>query len=215
MTQTIDLITKLSNEAKAIKPMIKPIKWVSYLLLICGIYAIIAQTFLGLRPDLALQFMRPLFTAEIFLIFFLFLASIIAATLNIYPDLYQKSRLIKLPYVFFLLLASLLIFQIFIPDSSPELIYPEIPHKMICSACITFLSFIPAILIFIILKKGATIRPLQAGLFSVLASSSLGCLILRLSEANDSLSHILIWHYIPMVVLALIGTLIGKLLLKW
>jgi hypothetical protein len=159
--------------------------------------------------------MRPLFTAEITLIFLLFLTSLISASLNIYPDLYQRSQLIKLPYAVFLALIFLFIFQIFIPDNSESLIYPDIPHKIICSACITFLSFIPAILIFIILKKGASTKPFQAGLFTVMAASSLGCLILRLSEDNDHLSHILIWHYSPMVFLALIGTIIGKLLLKW
>ncbi|MFT7087082.1 MAG: hypothetical protein ACJAZX_000509 [Rickettsiales bacterium] len=214
MMQTIDLITKLSNEAKPVKPMISPVKWVAFLLVICAIYASAAQIFLGIRADLATQFMRPLFAAEISLISLLFVSSIISATLNIYPDLYQKLRLTKLPYIILLLLSSLLIFQIFIPDSSSSLKYPD-DHKIMCSACIALLSFIPAILIFVILKKGAATRPFQAGLFAVLAASSLGSLIFRLFEDNDSISHILTWHYLPMIFLALIGTLIGKLLLKW
>ncbi len=96
---------------------------------------------------------------------------------------------------------------------------PSIPtgafHKIECTICIMFVAIIPAILIFTILKKGATIKPLQAGSFTVLAASSLGYLILRFSEANDAISHLLIWHYLPMICFAILGAVIGKFFLKW
>ena len=215
MNSTIDLIAKLSSEAKPIKPMIKPKQWLVRLLLILGIYGIATQTFLGLRPDLFIQFTRSLFAVEIILMLSLFLASIIAAVLNIYPDLYQKSFWLKIPYIIFLLILGFFISQIFMPISGLAVIPTGIFHKVECTICIIFVAVIPAMLIFTILKKGATIKPLQAGSFTVLAASSLGYLILRFSEANDAISHLLIWHYLPMICFAILGSVIGKFFLKW
>lgn len=215
MNSTIDLITKLSAEAKPIKPMLNPKQWIVRLLLILGVYGFTAQIFLGLRVDLALQFTRSLFTAEITLMLSLFITSIIAAVLNIYPDLYQKSFWLKIPYIIFLLILGFFISQIFMPISGLAVIPTGIFHKLECTICIMFVAVIPAILIFTILKKGATVRPLQAGSFTVLAASSLGYLILRFSEANDAISHLLIWHYLPMLCFAILGAVIGKFCLKW
>ncbi len=215
MNSTIDLITKLSSQAKPIKPMLNPKQWIFRLLLILGIYGIATQTFLGLRPDLFMQFTRPLFVVEIILMLSLLITSIIAAVLNIYPDLYQKSFWLKIPYVVFLLILGFFISQIFMPISGLAVIPTGIFHKVECTICIMFVAVIPALLIFTILKKGATIKPLQAGSFTVLAASSLGYLILRFSEANDTISHLLIWHYLPMFCFAAFGALIGKFLLKW
>jgi len=76
-------------------------------------------------------------------------------------------------------------------------------------------AIVPAALIFALLRKGASVRPLRAGSFAVLAASGLGCLTLRLSEANDSLVHLVDWHYLPTLLFAVIGALVGRYLLRW
>lgn len=215
MKKITNLINKLSSEAKPIRPMLKPGKRIGYLLLSFVLYGLVAQKFLGLRADLVAQFTRPLFVIEIVLMLSLLVTSTIAAVLNIYPDLYQKSFWLKAPYIIFGLILGLFIGQLFIPASNLAVIPAQIFHKIECARCIIFLAIIPAILIFIILKKGATIKPLQAGIFTTLATSSLGYLILRFSEANDSISHLLIWHYLPMLLFSILGAVIGKFLLKW
>jgi hypothetical protein len=68
---------------------------------------------------------------------------------------------------------------------------------------------------FVLLRKGASIRQLQAGSFAVLTATAIGCLTLRLSEENDSIMHLLQWHYLPTLLFAALGALAGKWLLKW
>jgi hypothetical protein len=86
---------------------------------------------------------------------------------------------------------------------------------MECALCIAAVALIPSALLFALIRKGATIRPLQAGSFAVLAASSVGGLTLRLAEANDSLMHLVVWHYLPALLFATLGAVIGKKLLRW
>ena len=86
---------------------------------------------------------------------------------------------------------------------------------MECALCIGSVALIPSALIFALLRKGASVRQFQAGSFAVLAASSIGCLTLRLAEANDSMMHLASWHYGPTVLFAALGAALGKILLKW
>ena len=113
MTKMLDLITKLSSEVKPTKPLGKPIGWIGCLLLLLVLYAVIVQIGFGVRGDLLLQLTRPLFLVEIALMLLLFVTSVAAAVLTMYPDLYQKSRLLKLPFIIFFLLLGLFALQFF------------------------------------------------------------------------------------------------------
>lgn len=209
-----DFIKKLSSQIGEVKPLNHPIKITLKLLSILLIYGILLQKILGLRPDLSTQFLRPLFVIEMVIIFLLFISSLISTVLTMYPDTYQKSKLLKIPYIFFLLLLVVFLIEFLIPHNDLMSI-PLVSHTIECTICILELSIIPSILLFIILKKGATTIPTKSGLFITLTASSLGYLILRLHEMNDSISHLLIWHYFPILIFSFIGSIIGRYLLKW
>jgi hypothetical protein len=49
----------------------------------------------------------------------------------------------------------------------------------------------------------------------VLSAFSVGALWLRLHELNDSISHVVTWHYLPMLAAGAIGLWLGRRLLKW
>lgn len=216
MNNTADLIAALSAEAKASKPLPAPMTLGLSVLAVLAIYAVATQLYLGLRPDLSMQLTRPFFVAEILLLTALAISSAIAAVLAMYPDVYQKPQLLKLPYAIFSALVGLILFQLFMPHDA-RMVMPEGEdvHAMECAICIASVALIPAALLFALLKKGASIRPLQAGSFAVLAASAVGCLTLRLAEENDSLMHLVSWHYVPTLLFAMLGAAIGKKLLRW
>ena len=213
--KTEALIASLSKQANSVKALRSPRYWGSRALGILGVYALAIQYFLGLRPDLLLQFTRPLFALEIVLLTLLTLTSIIAAILAMYPDAYQKPALLKLPYGVFLLLALLMTAQLLLPQDAAMVMPPLGAHAMECALCIGAVALIPSALVFMMLRKGATVQRLDAGFSAVLAASGVGCLTLRLAEMNDSLVHLLQWHYVPTLLFAALGALIGKGLLRW
>lgn len=216
MNNTSDLIASLCAEATPVKKVRTTSYWTKRLLAVLAIYAIGCQLFLGLRPDLGMQFTRPLFVLETVLLTVLLLTSAITSVLAMYPDAYQKPQLLKLPYAFFVLLVGLVGFQLLMPVDT-RMVMPEGAgvHAMECAICIASVALIPSALIFALLRKGASIRQFQAGTFAVLTASSIGCLTLRLAEANDSIMHLVQWHYVPTLLFAAVGALAGKWLLRW
>ena len=215
MTDTDTLIARLSSEAISRKPVRSPRYWAVRLLAVLVVYGVGTQLCLGLRPDLAMQITRPLFVGEIALLVALLFTSVIASVLAMYPDAYQKPALLKLPYALFLLLLGLVAIQLLMPLDARMVMPLPGAHGIECALCIGSVAVIPAALIFMLLRKGASVRQSQAGSFAVLAASSIGCLTLRLAEANDSMVHLASWHYGPTILFAALGAGIGKIMLKW
>jgi hypothetical protein len=215
MTDTQTLIEHLSRDTVLPKAMRSPRYWVVLLLAVLAVYGIAAQLFLGLRPDLVLQLSRPLFVAEIGLLATLLLTSVIASVLAMYPDSYQQPKLLRLPYVAFMLLATHIAFQLLMPLDIRMVMPLPGAHAMKCAICIGAVAFAPSAIIFALLRRGACVRPFQAGSFAVLAATAIGCLTLRLAEANDSMMHLVSWHYLPTLLFTILGAFIGRYLLKW
>lgn len=216
MKKSHDLIEQLSSEIKPVNPISPPLIWGLRLVVILLVYGVGMQIFSGIREDVSDQFQRPLYVIEIIILLSLLLTSVFAAVLSIYPDVYQKPHYLRLPHIILLVLIIALISQLFVPNTS-DMIIPNIqhPHALECTLSIAAIAFIPALLIFVIIRKGAVVHQLEAGSFAVLAASAVGCLVLRLAEANDSIGHLLIWHYLPTFAFACAGAFIGKAILKW
>lgn len=213
MNRTAKMIEELSHQAP-LRPMPHPSYWAWRLVAVLVLYGVASAAYLGFRPDIALQLARPLFAIEIALLAGLAGTSMLAALLTMYPDGYQQPFLLKLPYVFFGLLSAMIIFQLFMPpDVRMQL--PENVHGMECALCIAALTFIPSAILFSIVRIGATVHPLQSGIFVVMAASAIGGLMLRLAEQNDAMLHLFSWHYLPTVLFASLGAVMGKYLLKW
>lgn len=212
MTDTATLISQLSSEAAAPTASRSPRYWGVRLVAVLAIYGIAAQLFLGFRPDLATLWEQPLFAAEILLLSLLLITSMVASVIAMYPDSYQKPKFLTLPYAVFFVLAILLGFEV---TQAPQLSLLMTGHEMECAMCIAMVAMVPSALMFVVLRKGATVRPVRAGSYAALAASAIGCLTLRLAEADASLMHLISGHYLPTLLFSVVGAVIGKWALKW
>jgi hypothetical protein len=215
MTDTEALIARLSSEAKTPMRPLSPVYWGTRLVIVLGIYALGAQLFLGFRPDLLVQLTRPGFAAEIALLVALLLSSTVASVLAMYPDACQKLRLMLLPYALFLIVALLIVVQMFVTTDVRMVLPASGAHGLECALCIGSVALVPSAFIFALLRKGASVRQMQAGFLAVLSASAIGCLTLRLAEPNDSMLHLASWHYLPTLLYAVLGAAIAKRLLRW
>lgn len=211
---TAELIIRLSQEAP--KPRLKSPAYYGWRLgIVLAVYGLGVQFFLHLRPDLLTQLIRPAFALEIILLVLLTVSSSAAAVFSMYPDMHQKHWALNVPYVLFFVLVTFITSQVLMPLDIRMVIPAPGGHAMECALCIAAVSLVPSALIFGVIRKGASVHPLRAGSFAVLAASSIGCLTLRLAEENDSLVHLTQWHYLPTLIFGILGALIGKVLLKW
>jgi len=216
MNQTDQLIISLAQETTPVTPMRSPITLALRLGAVLLIYAFVTGYVLGLRPDLTMQLQRPFYLAEIISLAALSLSSLWACVHLAFPDQYQRRIVTWLPILAFGALNIILGIQGFLPhDMRMVMPSPETAHGMECTLCIGSVAIIPSALMLIFLRLGASVHPRAAGAYAVLAAAGIGCLMLRLSEANDSLAHLITWHYLPTLLFAALGAAIGKWLLKW
>jgi hypothetical protein len=205
------LVKALSSEAKPVIPAPSPqqlsLKWAGA----AFIYLLLALAASGLRSDLAEALQNPWYAAELLLLLLILLGTLLGAALLAFPDLHQKRLLAYSPAALFAMFILLLFFA-WRADSPPA---PFPVHSFECTLDITLLSLLPAALVFFALRNYASTYPHWAGSFALLAAFSVGALWLRLFEVNDSILHVVQWHYLPMIGVGLIGWVLGARLLKW
>ena len=206
-----ELIVKLALNLEAVQPAPHPfilsLKWMGW----AAAYLILSLAFSGLRPDLGLKLHEPWFIAEIAALVGIFVAISLSAALLSFPDMHQMRRLAFVPLFAFVLFV-LVIFLAWQADSPPS---PLPIHSFECTIGITLFSLFPAGCTFYAMRKFASTHYHWAGCIALLSAFSVGALWLRLHEVNDSITHVIQWHYLPMMVSGMVGLWLGKKILNW
>lgn len=206
-----DLIDTLSRDAHAVAPAQHPfmlsLQWIG----IAAVYLAISLTLFGLRPDIAVQLQRVRFDAEIAALLIVFVTTVFSAALLSFPDLHQLRRLIFAPLAAFALLV-LVMFLAWQADNPPA---PLPVHSLECTVSIVLFSLLPASWTFYFMRKLACTHDRLAGSVALLSAFSIGALWLRLYEVNDSIAHVIEWHYLPMLAVGITGLWLGRKTLKW
>ena len=206
-----DLVARLAQDAVAVKPAPHPfilsLKWMGA----AAIYLAVALALSGLRPELFEKLHNTWLAAEIAALLAIFIVTSLSAALLAFPDLHQKRGLAYAPVLLFLLFLLLMFFA-WRADSPPA----TLPvHSFECTIGITLMALLPAVWTFYALRKYASTHYQLAGSVALLSAFSVGALWLRLHETNDSITHVIVWHYLPTLVIGLIGMWLGRRLLKW
>lgn len=216
MSSTEHIIDSLAAEATPITPIGAPGKLAYRLGALLTVYAMATIALLGLRADLAVQFTRPVYLAEIALLFLVAITSLTAAVYRAFPDVYQHVSVTRWPRMAVGLFLALLVLEQFLPpDARAVILAGHAVHRFACTLCIAGVATLPSILAMLLLRKGASTEPATAGSHAVLAAAATGCLIMRLIEANDDTEHLILYHYLPTLGFAMLGGILGKTLLKW
>lgn len=205
------LITRLARHAPAVQPAPHPFVlgfgWVA----VAALYLAISLMISGTRPVLLLALQNLWFAAEVAALLGLFISTSLSAALLSYPDLHQMRRIAFSPIAAFAIFA-LVIFLAWQADNPPA---PLPAHSVACTLSIAAFSLLPAVWMFYAMRKFASTHLYLAGGAALLFAFSLGALWLRLHEQNDSITHVIQWHYLPLVGFGIIGMWLGKVLLKW
>lgn len=211
MSDIDDLVAQLARKAGVVKPAPHPfmlsLQWIA-----AGvIYLVLSLAISGLRPELAERLRHFWFAAEIATLLAVFLVTSLSAALLSFPDLHQKRRLVLAPLLPALLFLAVMFFA-WRTDTPPA---PLPLHSFECTLSILLMTLLPAGWTFYSLRRQASTHPRLAGSVALLSAFSVGALWLRLHEANDSIAHVIEWHYLPMLIVGLLGWWLGRVALKW
>ena len=211
MTNIEALIARLAEDRLPAKPASHPfmlsIKWMMAALA----YLLASLLISGLRPDLMIKLHEPWFIAEIAALVGIFIATSLSAALLSFPDLHQMRRAAFAPVIMFALFALVMFFAWRTDNPSA----PLPVHNFECTISITLLSLLPIFWTFLKMRKLASTHYHLAGCCTLLFAFSIGAIWLRLHEINDSIMHVVQWHYLPMIAFGLVGLWLGKVMLKW
>ena len=211
MANIDDLVESLVHDASTVKavphPLMLSINWIIWALA----YLALALFISGVRPDLMQKLHEPLFLAEAAALAAMFIAASISAALLAFPDLHQMRRVALLPLVMFA--ALLIILYVAWRADVPPAPLPR--HSFECCLSIMLLAVLPAIWIFTQMRRFASTHQRMAGIVVMLAAFSVSALWLRLYEQNDSILHVIEWHYLPILGFGIVGLWLGKRVLRW
>lgn len=206
-----ELIDRLAQDTAAVKPAPHP-----YMLSLKWMGGAVAYLFLslmlsGLRTDLMLKLHEPWFVAEIAALVCIFVTTSLSAALLSFPDMHQMRRVAFAPVITFALFV-LVMFLAWLADSPPA---PLPVHSFECTVSIALFSLLPAVWTFFEIRKFASTHYHWAGCIALLFAFSIGAIWLRLYEINDSIIHVIQWHYLPIIAFGIVGLWLGKVMLRW
>jgi hypothetical protein len=206
-----ELINKLAQDSTAVKRAPHPFLLGSEWMVAALIYLAVALLLSGARHDLWLELHKPWFVAELAALAGILICTSLSAALLSYPDLHQKRSIAFSPIAAFVLFVLVMLFA-WRADNPPA---PLPVHSFECTLSITLVSLLPAAWTFHVMRKFASTHSSWAGGIACLFAFSVGALWLRLYEQNDSIMHVIRWHYLPMAGAGIAGMWLGKRVLKW
>jgi hypothetical protein len=176
-----------------------------------AVYLVVSLWISGLRPDLMQKLHEPWFVAEMASLALIFIATSLSAAVLAFPDLHQMRKAALAPAGLFAVFMVILFFA-WRADVPPA---PLPMHSFECTASIALFSLLPAVWTFFAMRRFASTHYRWAGSVALLSAFSVGALWLLLHELNDSIIHVIQWHYLPMLGIGLLGWWLGEKLLKW
>lgn len=210
-----DFIEKLANDVSKETPRTPPSRVTFSIFALVIVYGVVLQAVLGIQPEISWQLSSWIFVTEVGLLFLISLTSCTAVAYFAYPDLKQRVFPERFKYFVAGLVVLLLLLQGSYAAEYAEVEQVSPPHTIECSICILLAAILPAFLLSVVVKKGATTRPLGSAFAVAVGSCSFCALALRLAEDNNSVTHIFIWHYLPIVLVTVFAVLVGRRLFRW
>lgn len=213
MSSIEDTIERLAAENKPATPCPCP---VSNTIGWAAIFAVtLALPFLALPPraDIAVQLRDPLFIFESLVLGLVILGAACSAVWLSFPDYRNQRWVTWLPLPLTALYLTVLGVRLFILD--PNVIALDYAHGIDCCFIIVLLALLPGAVLFLMMRRYATVHPRLAGGLALMASAGIGHLALRFTEANNSAAHLLVWHIVPILLLGGIGAWLGRKILSW
>jgi hypothetical protein len=192
------------------KPLAHPLITAGKWLLAVSVYAFVIAVFSDLRPDLAMKRHQPVYLIELAGMLATSVTAAVAASWLALPDVGQRPWIRYLPMLPLMLLGVILWKDIGTAGLGPLIACIKL-KRFDCIMRIFLFSLLPATWLFWNIHRAAPTRCCWAGIMAALTVASLGYILLRLIDPNDDASQLMVWDFLPVLLVTMIGMVIGKL----
>lgn len=213
--KTEDLVKNLSSSLKPVKTMPHPLlRFLKWLVVVAMCFGAVIPL-IGLRHNIEAALLNPHFVIQAILLVTLAITSAMAAFVLSVPrtDASQWSRWFPIiPATLWAgMIISDLVFAIIAKDSSALLV----DFGMACVGDILVLAMVPGVLMFIMIRKAAPTRLGWSGFLALISVAAFGALGSQFMCHKDAPMHLLLWHFLPVAAIAVLGISFGRKLLNW
>jgi len=210
--RTEDLIQTLAADAP-VQRLPHPVWRAMIWLAISTVYVLGFAAIMGLRPDIVAKLAEPRFLIEVGAAYLTSMMAAAAAFCAGCPGRPIWERFAPLPFLV-VWLASLGegCWRDWL-HSGPDgvVLQPD----LFCFPMILAISIVPALLIFLMVRRAAPIAPITTTALATLAAAALAAAALRLFHTQDASLMVLVWQFGSVALLAGIAALFGQYLLPW
>lgn len=208
---TDNLINKLTQELQPVKALPHPVRRLILWHVFAVVYAVVAVLVFGERRDLSAALLRPEFILEMGVSAGLMFSAFMASIWLCVPDMRGQKWMLRLPLVFpalALIGAGVRIYREGI--GMPDLVFPQ--H---CAVESITGALLPMAVLVYFLRTGATTHPRWLALMSGLSAVALGWMVMRLSCGIDLMGHLLIYHFVPFLILGIVFGFVARRFYRW
>jgi hypothetical protein len=205
---TENLIQRLATAGPR-KPLAHPVITAGKWLLAVSMYVIVIAVFSDVRPDLGMKRHQPMFVMELVGMLATSVTAALAASWLALPDVGQRPWIRYLPFLPLLLLAVMLLEEMGPADAIPLIECVKL-QRYDCIIRIVLFSLLPAAWLFGTIQRAAPTRCCWAGSMAALSVASFGYILLRLVDPNDDPSQLIVWHFLPVLIVTMIGMAVGR-----
>ncbi len=198
------LIERLVSELQPVPPLSSPLRRAVRFCM--GATAIVSGAVLsfGARAELGSRVHDPWFCAETAVLVLLFCGASVAAFASAVPGAKMSGTSTLLGLLLSAWLA-LIAARGVLPSSSGAW-----TAGIACLRRSLWLGSAPALILLGMVRKGAPLDGASSGLLTLLSAGALAVLGTRALCAKDDARHVLLWHFMPLLVAALLGALAGR-----
>jgi hypothetical protein len=212
--QTEDLIRQLAGEAQPVRRLPSWLVRIAVWLAVAVASGVLVVLWMGPRRDLFAVLLTPVFALETALLVLTAVTAAAGALIVAVPGA-ERSALVRwLPVTaafaaLFWIASELLVVA---AGGGPVGRFGE---AWGCVAMTIRVGFVPGVVLFAMVGRAAPLRAAWAGLLALLATSAVGVLGTNIICPLDRPVHVLIWHVLPMSLLAGLGAALGIVFLSW
>ena len=203
--ETNELIRQLSQKATPVERLAPvPQRFLRWLVaaLLCLFVSI---SILGVREDLYERLTDTRFLSQSLVLFLLGVISALSAFVLSIPDDSRGRLWDILPYGVLMAWIALSIWTALSPDG-PVLI----DFGGMCAFDILLVAVPPGLLLLFMVGRGAPLAVRLSGSVIALGASAFAAGAMQFVCRNESFAHLFLWHILPVVVIAGLGTFLGR-----
>jgi hypothetical protein len=208
------LIKNLTEDLKPFRPADTLgtyfLKWSGFTTIIL----LLSWWILPLRGDWSVKLSQPVFHLENLLWLGLTFSSAISFFYSTFPE-GKPTPLRRTNYVLLTALFGLVLLRF-----TPATLGNDIHYEMDlwvgrCGFIIMIVGILHAAMLTTWAAKTAPRSGAMSGFWAALSASALGCFLMQLVCFHNSSVHLMLWHFLPLTLLCLVSSAIGRRWLKW